>query len=145
MLFRLTATAMILAAVATGAAVASAPGPGRPLYANLRGSLEIPGPGKLDARGMAEVRVAPGRNRVCYDIDYRSIPLATMAHIHSGRTGVGGPPVVTLRMPMGGTSRGCATISRALARDLLDRPDAFYVNVHSQAFPNGAIRGQLRR
>ena len=145
MSLRLTATAMLLAAAATGAAVASAPGPGRPLYANLRGNLEIPGPGKLDARGTAKVRVTPGRNRVCYDVDYRNIPRATMAHIHSGRPGVAGPPVVTLRMPMGGTSRGCATVSRVLARDLLDRPGAFYVNVHSQAFPEGAIRGQLRR
>ena len=111
----------------------------------MRGNLEIPGPGKLDARGTADVRVTPGRNRVCYDVDYRNIPQATMAHIHAGRAGVAGPPVLTLRMPSGGTSRACANVSRSLARDLIDRPQAFYVNVHSVAFPNGAIRGQLHR
>lgn len=145
MSLRLTASATILGLAATGAALASAPGPGRPLYASLRGNLEVPGPGKIDARGTAEVRVTPGRNRVCYDVDYRNIPQATMVHIHAGRAGMAGPPVVTLQMPNGGTTRGCANVSRALARDLVARPRTFYVNVHSVAFPDGAIRGQLHR
>jgi hypothetical protein len=37
----------------------------------------------------------------------------------------------------------------ALSRDLLDAirksPQAFYVNVHTNIFPNGAIRGQLSK
>ena len=144
MSFRLPLIALSAIAVAA-ASSAVAQQPGRPLYANLRANMEIPGPGKRDARGNATVRVAPGRNRVCYDVDYRNIPQVTMAHIHAGRAGVAGPPVVTLRMPNGGTSRGCANVSRALARDLIDRPQRFYVNVHSRAFPNGAIRGQLHR
>lgn len=143
MSFRLPLIAM--SAIAVAAASSAVAQQGRPLYASLRANLEVPGPGKRDARGTATVRVTPGRNRVCYDVDYRNIPQATMAHIHAGRAGVAGPPVLTLRMPARGTSNSCANVSRALARDLIARPQAFYVNVHSRAFPNGAIRGQLHR
>jgi hypothetical protein len=143
MSYRLPILAIAAVVAATAPAVAKAPG--RPLFASLRGALEVPGPGKLDARGNAVVRVTPGRTRVCYTVSYRNIPAATMAHIHSGAAGVAGPPVLTLRAPNNGLSEGCATVSRALARDLVDHPGRFYVNVHSQAFPNGAIRGQLHR
>jgi len=134
----------VIAMTAASAALAY-PMPGRPLSAQLRANAEVPGPGKMDARGNATVRVTPGRNRVCYSVSYRNIPQATMAHIHSGAVGVAGPPVVTLRMPRNGMSDGCANVSRALARDLITRPQNFYVNVHSVAFPSGAIRGQLHR
>jgi len=145
MSLRLPVVAITVIAVAAVGSSAVAQQPGRPLYSSLRGNLEIPGPGKRDARGSATVRVTPGRSRVCYNVDYRNIPQATMAHIHAGRAGVAGPPVLTLRMPRNGHSEGCANVSRALARDLIDRPQRFYVNVHSRAFPDGAIRGQLHR
>lgn len=135
----------ISAVAALAGSSAAAQFSGRPLHASLSGNFEIPGPGKVDARGTASVRITPGRARVCYDVDYRNIPQATMAHIHSGGAGVAGPPVLTLRVPNGGTTRGCANVARSLARDLIDRPQNFYVNVHSVAFPNGAIRGQLHR
>jgi hypothetical protein len=143
-LIRFATIGAVVALAGAGTALAY-PGPGRPLYAALRANAEVPGPGNTDARGNATVRITPGRNRVCYSVTYRNIPQATMAHIHSGRAGVAGPPVVTLRMPRGGMSDGCANVSRALARDLINRPDRFYVNIHSVAFPDGAIRGQFHR
>ena len=134
---------MLVAALLVTPAMAQMPG--RPLMASLTGSVEVPGPGKLDASGRAEVRVVPGRGRVCTTVRYSGIPMATMAHIHRGAAGVAGPPVVTLAMPSGGVSRGCQTVTRDLARELIANPDQFYVNVHSQAFASGAIRGQLHR
>jgi CHRD domain len=32
-----------------------------------------------------------------------------------------------------------------LSTDLREHPSAFYVNVHNNQFPDGAIRGQLHR
>jgi hypothetical protein len=114
-------------------------------HAVLRGQNEVPGPGKNDARGSATVRVNTASRQVCYDLRFRNLPRPTVAHIHSGAAGVAGPPVVTLRAPAGGMSHGCARVSAGLARDLLRSPGRFYVNVHSRAYPDGAIRGQLAR
>lgn len=137
---------MLAATLAASAAVpAAAQYGGRSLTANLRANAEVPGPGKTNASGMATVRINPGRNRLCSTIDSQRIPRATAAHIHSGRAGVAGPPVVTLRVNSNGDGNGCTRINRRLARDIMERPRDFYVNVHSEAFPDGAIRGQLRR
>jgi len=58
---------------------------------------------------------------------------------------VAGPVVVPLTAPASGTSHACATVTRDLAQELIRDPSAFYVNVHTAAFPSGAIRGQLSR
>ena len=142
-------TPLLLAAAAATAAAASAPLAAQArsarLSANMTGAAEVPGPGKLNATGQAIVRVNTLQRRVCYTVNFRRIPDATMAHIHSGRRGVAGPPVVTLVRAGPRTFQGCERVSRSLARDLVSRPRGFYVNVHSTALPQGAIRGQLRR
>ena len=134
------ASAAIAGTAANGQAV-----PAQRLTANLTAAAEVPGPGKLNASGSALVRVNPVRNRICYTVNFQRIPGVTMAHIHSGRRGVAGPPVITLTRAGPRAFEGCTVVARALVRDLATNPRAFYVNVHSQAFPQGAIRGQLRR
>ncbi len=118
---------------------------GQRLTANLTGAAEVPRPGKLNASGSAIVRVNLSERRVCYTVSFRNVPNATMAHIHSGSRGVAGPPVVTLQRAGSRAFEGCTRVARSLARDLANSPRRFYVNVHSAAFPDGAIRGQLRR
>ena len=138
----------LLLAAAVAAATAASPlsaQVAQRLSANLTAAAEVPGPGKANASGSAVVRVNTVQRRVCYTVDFRNIPNATMAHIHAGARGVAGPPVVTLARAGPRVFQGCARVSRQLARDLMDRPRRFYVNVHSAAFPDGAIRGQLRR
>jgi hypothetical protein len=132
-----------------GAALATTAGPAlaahATLHANLRGQNEVPGPGKNNASGSATVRVNTASNQVCYSLSVSNLPRPTMAHIHRGRAGTSGPPVVTLHNPAGGASHGCTRVARGIARNLLSSPRGFYVNVHSQAFADGAIRGQLMR
>ena len=73
----------------------------------------------------------------------QNIEAATLAHIHRAPSTSPGPIVVHLNAPTNGTSSGCASISRALARELIQTPQAFYVNVHNTDYPGGAVRGQL--
>ena len=135
------ATLVLLAAgCATGVGMQRAT-----LNASLTGLQETPGPGDPDGNGTAEVRVDPGEGRVCWELYARAIEQATAAHIHRGEAGTAGPPVVPLTTPgADGRSSGCADVEPALAQEIAARGYAFYVNVHTQAQPAGAIRGQLR-
>ena len=68
---------------------------------------------------------------------------ATDAHIHEAPPGEAGPIVLPLTPPTNGASGGCTEAEPALVSDLQQRPSDFYVNVHNEPFPEGAIRGQL--
>jgi CHRD domain len=109
----------------------------------LTGEQEVPGPGDRDGVGRAVVKVF--KTKVCYKLAVKRIKPATDAHIHIGFRGEAGPIVVTLEPPTDGFSRGCVAIPRALSLGLMEHPERYYVNVHNEPFPDGAIRGQLHR
>ena len=113
------------------------------LHATLTGEQEVPGPGDPDGRGHAVAKVF--KTKVCYTLEVKRIKPATAAHIHLGFRGEAGPVVVTLEPPTDGFSRGCVEIPRALSLGLMEHPSRYYVNVHNEPYPEGAIRGQLHR
>ena len=133
---------LTLAATAT----ASATG-GRPLTASLTGAAEVPNTGDLDGSGSARITVNHGLGKVCYRIAVTGIVLpAAAAHIHVGDAGVAGAVVVPLTAPdVNGISSGCADVTRALAKALIQNPTDYYVNVHNATYMGGALRGQLTR
>ena len=148
-----------LIAIATLAALATAftlvatsgahkrPGHNNSLAAQLRGSEEVPGPGDPDGRGRAHIELLPGFGAVCFLLDWRNIgePL-TGAHIHEGRRGQAGDIVVDLFGSKGAREKGCVEgVEQPLLREIRRNPRGFYVNIHNEPFPDGAIRGQLKR
>ena len=137
LLAALVFTALLLTAVPVAAA------PLATLQASLTGEKEVPGPGDKDGSGHAVVKVY--KAKVCYTLEVRRIKPATAAHIHRGVRGVAGPIVVTLKPPTDGSSSGCVAISGALSKKLRETPKQYYVNVHNEPYPEGAIRGQLHR
>lgn len=134
-----------LGATALVAGPAAAADGGRPLSTSLTGAAEVPRPGDPDGTGTARLRVNPGTGELCYDLRVAGIAPATAAHVHEAPAGTAGPVVVALAAPEDGSSAGCATVTRALAKDILKAPSRFYVNVHNTEFPGGALRGQLSR
>jgi CHRD domain len=70
---------------------------------------------------------------------------ATAAHIHLGLRGEAGPIVAELKPPTDGSSSGCVAVPRALSLELKEHPGRYYVNVHNDPYPDGALRGQLER
>jgi hypothetical protein len=115
------------------------------ITASLSGAQEVPGPGDPDGRGTAEVTVVDRTDNLCYEVEVANIEVATAAHIHRGRSGQAGPPVVTLDAPTDGESNGCLSIATELADEIIRNPDGFYINVHNARYPGGAVRGQLVR
>lgn len=133
-----------LALVGWVQAVSAADG-GRPFATALSGAAEVPGPGDPDGSGTAVLTVNPGVGQLCYTLTVADVAPIVAAHIHVGPAGVAGPVVVPLAPPVDGTSSACRDIQRELARDIVRNPENYYVNVHNQDFPAGALRGQLSR
>ena len=142
-------TLILIAATALLATSASAqqrnPNRRATLYVSMTGLQEVPGPGAQGGNGTVELRVIPRQGSICWNLYARAVGTATAAHIHRGGAGANGPPVLALTTPdANGRSQGCATVEPQLAREIGMAPQEFYVNVHSEASPQGAIRGQLR-
>jgi len=116
----------------------------RRLSANMTGSAEVPGPGDADGTGKAILELDPAHDRLCYKLKAEGIDAATMAHIHLGAEGVAGGVAVKLDPPTKGVSANCTQIPPELTQGLMKKASDYYVNVHNDAFPNGAIRGQIK-
>lgn len=139
-------TILAVVAVAVLALPAGASG-GRGFVTALTGAQEVP-PADPDGSGTASFSVNPGLGRICFDITSENIALPILAaHIHPGAAGVNGAPLVFLlhmdETDADGDFSGCTSVDRAVAKDILKRPWAYYVNLHNAEFPTGAIRGQL--
>jgi len=115
------------------------------LKATLTGAAEVPGPGDPDGAGTATVNIDVTKREVCYEVTTQRIDGPTGMHIHEGESGKSGPVVVPLTTPAAGdtTTKGCAEADATLIGRITTNPRNFYVNVHTQAHQQGAIRGQL--
>lgn len=99
-----------------------------------------------DPNGRGEAYVfSTGDGVVCYVLDVDKIDPATAAHIHEAPAGENGPVVVALSPPTDGQSAGCVDTGDAdLAADITLRESSnYYVNVHNNDYPGGAVRAQL--
>lgn len=116
---------------------------GTRLVANLEGENEVPQEGAANGTGGFEAALARD-GELCYELFATGIAPATAAHIHRGAASENGPPVVSLVTPQTGeTAEACTMIDGTLAQEILADPENFYVNVHNEPYPGGAIRGQL--
>lgn len=113
-------------------------------FANLRGSVEVPGPGDPDGAGAALVRLYPQLGRVCASINLTRLGDPVAAHIHAGRAGVAGPVVIDLTTAVQGGAHCVNGVDRHLINAIRNHPRQYYVNVHTAAYPDGAVRGQLQ-
>ena len=113
----------------------------------LTGKAEVPGPGDPNGRGSAVIKFRG--SRVCYDIRVRRIDGVAAAHIHTGKKGVAGDVLVALIAAPTTKKRstGCVTVENisAVLAQIRANPRGFYVNVHNADYPNGAVRGQLKK
>ena len=119
------------------------------LFAALNGNREVNSSGQTgqgDKNGRGSFSATFDGGKLCFGLNVANIQKPLAAHIHRGAAGKDGDVVHSLKQPGSGdpgSSSACATIEGALANQIRNNPGGFYVNVHTQAFPGGAIRGQL--
>jgi CHRD domain len=144
--------AAIIIVLAFGLTALAAPGAaagGRAtlLAASLTGRQEVPGPGDPDGSGRALVRLSG--DQACFVLKWSRISAPMAGHIHVGRRGVSGGVVVGFfqgQLPDTlNAVAGCAPANPADVDAIAANPSGFYVNIHTTDFPDGAIRGQLKK
>lgn len=97
--------------------------------------------GRSESTGVAELRFAPARGEICYNITAELIGTPYDGHIHVGPAGVRGGVVVDFGA-LDNASIGCTNLSPGEVQDILDDPGGHYVEMHD---PSGdfTIRAQL--
>jgi CHRD domain-containing protein len=105
-------------------------------------------PGTASTRGVSILWVADQESgTVRYKVIGFNLPgTITASHIHRGPRGSAGPVVQPLELT--GEQRGIIVEGTFTNPELLAamqaNPAAYYVNVHTNECPGGALRGQLR-
>jgi hypothetical protein len=115
---------------------------GTDLIADLSGENQVD---EGDPDGTGEFTANLRRRRICYDLEFTVTGEPLDAHIHRGQEDEDGPIVVPLRPEFteDGAESKCVRVRRRVARRIRRDPEDYYVNVHTDDFPDGAIRGQL--
>lgn len=132
---------------------------GRNFKAELSGGNVVP-PVKTKAKGEATFMLSKDGKSMTYKLTVKDIEDVTAAHIHQGRQGKNGPPVAMLYAGPKKAGKFSGTLSegtvtgKSLMSSLKGKPfgslvkmiesgDA-YVNVHTDKYPDGEIRGQIK-
>lgn len=136
------ATGLVVGPLGTPAAAARTKG----LTAVLLGANEV-GQGDPNASGVALFDVRTGSGKLCYVIWIRNVDgIVDGAHLHLGDAGENGEMVAELDAPVWwGSVAACTNVGSTLAKAVWKSPQDYYVNIHSTAYPDGAVRGQLHR
>lgn len=114
------------------------------LTASLNGAKESPN-GDPNGTGKVTVRLRPAAGTVCATATWAHIGTPKAAHIHRGRPGVNGDVVVDLTGSVTGGTHCATGLRHTLIHRIAEHPRRFYFNIHNNAYPAGAIRGQLHR
>lgn len=110
------------------------------MRADLMGSQQVP-PVETSATGTGEFKVDTTHNTVTFKIDYQDLSaLETASHIH-GFAAEGSNTGVLFPLPLGVEKKGVWNYTEDQESGILG--GLTYVNVHSENFPNGEIRGQI--
>ena len=152
-------SAVLTIIVATYGLIDSVFAQGPPKFTiNLTGSEEAP-PVQTNATGTAEVSAFDiSSDSISYGINATNIPGVTAAHTHLGKQGENGPIVVTFFKYDGPKPIDEVMVGGTITADKLEGPlkgkplselavaganGSLYINIHTEKYPNGEIRGQI--
>lgn len=132
-------------AFALGVAGSAAQAASSSFQVPLSGAQCVP-PVETGGAGTADLTYDPATRLVTWTIPYSGLSSpATMAHFHGpAKAGENGPVVLWLTKqgsPPASPITGSATLTPEQAQQF--SAGAWYINVHTQSYPAGEIRGQV--
>jgi CHRD domain len=111
---------------------------------------EVPEGGDANGQGTAELNLSEPGKQACFTVDWKGLKgEVTALHLHVAATGSEGPHWIDFfneqHFPgADGKASGCVPTTPDKIRAVINNPAGYYLNLHSTAFPPGALRGQLR-
>ena len=112
--------------------------------ASLTGAEIVGARGDSDGYAKAELSVSDEANQICYDLnDVRGLGIITSAAIHRGGKGSNGQIVVRMSEANEGGWKNCVSRPEWLEDRIGNASGAYYMQVNTSDYPNGAIRGQF--
>jgi hypothetical protein len=145
-MFRTRSSRRLLAALGGAAMLAGTTAPALAATTDFHAVLNgdnVGAPADADGWGRAKISINTTTNQLCTDLEVRSIGSVTSVNVYRGGAGAQGEPISRIERPDDNDSWDCKPIGDALAREIESNPSDFYVEVRTEEFPNGAIRGQL--
>ena len=116
---------------------------GQAFSAAMTAAEETP-PGPDGASGAGKFTVDEAAGQFCYDITWNDKTGEPNAgHIHRGKKGLQGAAVINVSLP--DKPKDCVKADPSALKEIAANPAGFYVNLHTNAYPTGAIRGQLAK
>lgn len=119
------------------------------------GVVGLRGTGEPDGRGFTVFWSCPSSGQLAFRMAVSGVDAITMAHIHqSSATSCEqtGPVVVNFDVANADTAqvgnrtffRNQVDVDAAVLAQIAENPAGFYINVHSEAAPAGAVCGELQ-
>ena len=111
---------------------------------------EVPEGGDTNGQGTAELNLSEPGKQACFTVDWKGLKgEVTAFHLHVAAAGSEGPHWIDFfndqHFPgADGKASGCVPTTPDKVRAVINNPAGYYLNLHSTAFPPGALRGQLR-
>ena len=113
-------------------------------HATLTGAEVVTSRGDADGYAKAELSISNELDQICYDVgDIRNLAPITSLTINRGPRGQVGPAVLRVERANEGVWKNCVKRAEWLERSFEYAPGAFYIQISTTEFPNGAIRGQF--
>src|SRR5262249_29721800 len=111
------------------------------LSTKLTSAASVP-KGPPHGSGTAVIRLSTKHRQACWTITVHRIGTPLSAHVRKAPPGKVGPVII----PLGATfsKTGCVTLPLKSIKAVKGKPSAYYVDVLTHKYLDGALRGQLR-
>ncbi len=111
----------------------------------LTGAEVVTSGGDRDGYATAQLSVSDELDQICYDVnDIRNLAPITSLTINRSPRGRVGPAILRVDRANEGDWKNCVSKSEWLEQSFEYAPGAYYIQISTTEFPNGAIRGQFR-